>query len=369
MNDFLEQEYFNNTVLDYLIAVGIVLIGVSLVRLLQTKLLKRFKKWSAKTDAKVDDFIVKSIERYGIPALYYFIIYAALNYLILKPKVQHIVEVATMVVITYFVIRLFSSTVLLLLQNYIRKQERGEEKVNQLGGLMMILNIIIWILGIVFLIDNLGGNVTAIVTGLGIGGIAIALAAQNILGDLFNYFVIFFDRPFEVGDFIIVDDKMGTIEYIGIKTTRIRSLSGEQVVIGNSNLTTSRIHNYKRLNRRRVVFSIDIEYGTPLESLKELPGLLRTIVEQQALVTFDRAHFAKYADWSLRFEVVYYVLDADYNKFMDIQQNINFMIYEEFGKRGIGFAFPTESVFLNASKKIERGIEHALQAKVNQENP
>ena len=230
---------------------------------------------------------------------------------------------------------------------------------------MIIINVVIWALGIVFVIDNLVGDVTTIIAGLGIGGIAIALAAQNILGDLFNYFVILFDRPFEVGDFIIVDDKLGAVEYIGIKTTRIRSLSGEQLIIGNSNLTTSRIHNYKRMFRRRVLFTIDIEYGTPLEVVKEVPGLLRSIVESQQNITFDRAHFAKYADWSLRFEVVYYVTSPDYNVYMDIQQNINFKIYEEFNKRKIGFAFPTQTLTFNLNENVEKGIE-AFAKMINQ---
>ena len=210
----------------------------------------------------------------------------------------------------------------------------------------MVVNLVIWFLGLVFLLGNWGIEVTPIIAGLGIGGIAVALAAQNILGDLFSYFVIFFDRPFEAGDFIIVDDKMGTIEYVGIKTTHIRALGGEQIIIGNSNLTNSRIHNYKRMARRRVVFGIDVEYGTPFEKLNRIPSLLKSIVEQQKLVTFDRAHFASYKDWSLRFEVVYYVLSADYNVFMDTQQSINLDIYKEFEQEKISFAFPTQTMFV-----------------------
>jgi small-conductance mechanosensitive channel len=206
--------------------------------------------------------------------------------------------------------------------------------------------MVIWFLGLVFLLSNWGIEVTPIIAGLGIGGIAVALAAQNILGDLFSYFVIFFDRPFEAGDFIVVDDKMGTIEYVGIKTTHIRALGGEQIIIGNSNLTNSRIHNYKRMGRRRVVFTIDVEYGTPLEVLKKIPTMLRSAVEKQQPVTFDRAHFAAYKEWSLRFEIVYYVESPDFNRYMDIQQNINFTIHEMFEQEKIDFAYPTQSLLL-----------------------
>lgn len=346
MDYLVEHEYLGNSLLNFAIALGIILVGMILVRIFRTIVIRRLQRWSEKTETKADDFVITSIKRFGIPALYYFVIYSGISYLNLSIRFQRVLEVATAVVVAFFLLRLLSSTILLLLQNHIRKQEHGEEKINQLGGLMIIINIVIWLIGFVFLIDNLGYDVTTIVTGLGIGGIAVALAAQNILGDLFNYFVIFFDRPFEVGDFIIVDDKMGTVEYIGIKTTRIRSLSGEQLVIGNSNLTAARIHNYKRMNRRRVLFSIDVEYGTPLEKIREIPGKLKAIVEQQSNTTFDRAHFAKYADWSLRFEVVYWVTVPDYNAFADIQQEINLRIYEEFEKSNIGFAFPSQTVYL-----------------------
>ena len=139
---------------------------------------------------------------------------------------------------------------------------------------------------------------------------------------------------------------MGTIEYVGIKTTHIRALGGEQIIIGNSNLTNSRIHNYKRMLSRRVVFTVDIEYGTATEILQQIPGMLRAIVEKQQPIKFDRAHFAAYKDWSLRFEVVYFVLSADFNVYMDIQQNINFAIYDQFEKHKINFAFPTQSLLI-----------------------
>lgn len=352
--EILERVYFHNTVLDYLIALAIILIGLMFVRILRNNIISRLKKWSEKTATSGDDFVLSSIERFGIPALYYFIVYAGLNYLTLTEKTENVLAIATSLVVTFFIIRLLSSTIMMMVRSHIRKQEHGQEKLNQLGGLMILINIVVWILGLVFLIDNLGYDVTTIIAGLGIGGIAIALAAQNILGDLFNYFVIFFDRPFEVGDFIIVDEKLGAIEYIGLKTTRVRSLSGEELIIGNANLTSSRIHNYKRMNRRRVVFTIDVVYGTPLERLKEISGILRSIVESQQRITFDRAHFASYKDWSLRFEVVYYVMSSDFNAYMDIQQEINFQIYEQFEKLGIEFAFPSQTIFI---KPPEGGIE------------
>jgi small-conductance mechanosensitive channel len=335
MKEFLDQVYYHNTVRDYLIVAGIIVLSVLLLRLFKRLFINRLRALAAKTEGKADDFIIDGIDRFGLPVIQFSVIYWCLNFLDLSTRAENIIKIATTVVVTYFILRFLSSVILLVLQSHIRKQEHGEEKMKQLGGLMLVINIVIWVLGIIFVLDNLGQDVNALVAGLGIGGIAIALAAQNILGDLFNYFVIYFDRPFEVGDFIVVDDKSGTVEYLGIKTTRIRSISGEQIIIGNSNLTGSRIHNFKRLINRRIVFTINVDHRTPLEKMKLIPGLLKSIVEQQKPVLFDRAHFANYGDWSLKYEVVYFVLDGDFNTYMDIHQNINFRIKEVFEEKGI----------------------------------
>jgi small-conductance mechanosensitive channel len=337
MSSFLDHTYFHNTVTDYLTALSIVVLGTLALRILKTIILKKIEVLSAASSSKVDDVVITSLDRFGVAALQFGVIYWGLTYLTLSAKAERVVHVATSVIVTYFILRLLSTIILMLLQNRIRKQDRGDNKIKQLGGLMLIINIFIWVIGVVFLLDNLNYNVTTIITGLGIGGIAIALAAQNILGDLFNYFVIFFDRPFEAGDFIVVDDKMGTVEYVGIKTTRIRSLGGEQIIIGNSNLTGSRIHNYKRLVNRRIVFTLNIDYRTPNEKLEIIPSLVRLAIESQKPVLFDRCHFASFGDWSLRFEAVYFVLDPDFNQYMNIQQAINLQIKEAFRQNGIYF--------------------------------
>ncbi|GAB2530044.1 mechanosensitive ion channel family protein [Rufibacter soli] len=361
MNDLLFRTYYNNSVFDYLVALGIIVIGLVLVRSFKHVFLKRVKNWVRNTKTHLDDFLVEGVERFLLPALYYAVIYLGLHYLNLSERMQNVLDIATTMVITFLFVRLISSTILLLLKTYVRKQERGEEKVKQLGGLMLIINAVIWMVGLLFLFDNMGYNVTTIITGLGIGGIAIALAAQNILGDVFNYFVIFFDRPFETGDYIVIDDKSGTVDYIGIKTTRIKSLSGEQLVVANSDLTSSRIHNYKQLMRRRVTFKLGVIYQTSLENLKLIPRLLEGIVKEQHPVQFDRAHFMAYSESSLDYEVVYYVLDKEYNTYMDIHQNINFRIFEEFEKRGIGFAYPTRTLFM-----VNEGAEANQKEEVGQ---
>ncbi len=346
MEEILEKTYFGNTVEDYGIATAIIVGGIVLLRLFRTYLLNRLKAFSAKTDNKIDDYLIAGLERFGLPILNFLIFYWGIHYLHLSEKASRIFTIVTTVVVLYFVIRIVLSIVRMSLETYVLRQENGETKLKQITGIMVVINIATWVVGAVFLFDNLGYNVTAIITGLGIGGIAIALAAQNILGDLFNYFVIFFDRPFEVGDFIVVDDKRGTVEFIGIKTTRLKSISGEQVIISNSNLTNSRVHNFRRMEKRRIVFQIGVIYGTPLEKLKEIPDIITRILEDEPLTTPDRVHFATYGDFSLNFEVVFFVESADYKQYMDIHQDINYRLYEAFEQRGIEFAFPTQTIHL-----------------------
>ncbi len=356
----LEQVYYENSVRNYLIALGIIVVGFLAVRIFKSVVNNRLRKLSERTATNLNDYVIESINRFGIPILYAMVVYWALRYLVLPDRVNDVLRIAVTVVVTFFIVRFVANTLILLLKSYIRSKEGGEEKVKQLRGIMIIINVIIWSIGLLFLFDNLGYDVTTVIAGLGVGGIAVALAAQNILGDLFNYLVIFFDRPFEIGDFIIVDDKMGTVEYIGIKTTRLKSLSGEQLVFSNSDLTSSRIHNYKRMQRRRIVFKLGVVYQTSLEQVKQIPGVLRQAVEAQneaeEMVLFDRAHFASYGDSSLNFEVVYNVLSADFNKYMDVQQAINFRVYEAFERLGVEFAYPTRTLHI-AGRVAENGAE------------
>jgi small-conductance mechanosensitive channel len=219
------------------------------------------------------------------------------------------------------------------------KAEQNRAIANALGLIQLFARVVVWSIAFLLILNNLGFDVTALVAGLGIGGIAIALAAQNILGDLFASLAIVLDQPFVVGDAVLLGDKSGTVERIGIKTTRIRSLSGEELIVSNADLLASRIHNFKRMAERRVVFTIGIAYGTPAAKLEKVPGMLRAIVEAQELVRFDRAHFRSYGDFALIYEVVYWVLSPDFNVHMDIQQRINFAIYRQLQDEEVEFAY------------------------------
>jgi small-conductance mechanosensitive channel len=228
------------------------------------------------------------------------------------------------------------------------KAEQNKAIANALGLIQLFARVVVWSIALLLILNNLGFDVTALVAGLGIGGIAIALAAQNILGDLFASLAIVLDQPFVVGDFIVLGDKMGTVERIGVKTTRIRSLSGEELIVANADLLASRIHNFKRMAERRVVFTIGVTYETPADKVEKLPDMLRAIVEAQDLVRFDRAHFARYGDSALIYEVVYWMLSADYNVYMDTQQRINLALFRQLQDEGVAFAYPTQTIYLGS---------------------
>lgn len=359
MQDFLDKTIYGNSVSAYLIALGIFIVGVIVLIIFKKWCLSRIKQWTQTTESKVDDFLLIGVEKSVIPASYILILYFAIRTLKFPEKVVHVINVITVILVTFFVLRVITSTLRFSLTSYIRQKtpaDEAERKVKQIKGITLILSFIIWTVGGVFLLDNLGFEISAVIAGLGVGGIAIALAAQAILGDLFSYFVIFFDRPFEIGDFVVLGDFNGTIEHIGIKTTRIRSLSGEQVIVSNTDLTNSRIRNFKRMEQRRVVFKLGVIYQTSVQKLAEIPQIVKKIIEEQSDTRFDRAHFQNYGDSSINFEFVYYVLSSEYNKYMDIQQAINLRIYEQFEQHGIEFAYPTQTLFgdINViSKKSE----------------
>ncbi|HEU5052328.1 MAG TPA: mechanosensitive ion channel domain-containing protein [Hanamia sp.] len=365
MINFWDRLLIGNPIRDWAIAIGIIVVSFALIKIVKGPVISKLKNWSAKTQITFDDFVVIGIEKILVPFLYFAAIFAAISYLTFNVFTTHIIQVARLFIITYFILRLLTSAIQYFIFTFLDKQENSEIKKKQAGSLLIILKGIVWILGIVFLINNLGYNVTTIITGLGIGGIAVALAAQAVLGDFFSYFVIFFDRPFEIGDFIIVDDKViGAIEYIGVKTTRVRAISGEQIVCSNKDLTDSRVHNYKKMLRRRVVFTIGVTYQTSAEKMKKIPGMIKSIIESTNNATFDRSHFSAYGDFSMKFETVYYIESPDYNLYMDAQQKIYLELLEAFEKENIEFAYPTQTLFAaNSFSSISEQASNNLETR------
>jgi small-conductance mechanosensitive channel len=239
------------------------------------------------------------------------------------------------------------------------EEEGDAATATTLNAVAFLGKIALWTLVLLLALENVGIDITALVTGLGIAGIAVALALQNILGDLFASISIVVDKPFLVGDFIIVGDFMGTVERVGLKTTRVRSLTGEQLIFSNAELLRQPVRNYKRMFQRRVMFSFGVVYETPYEALAAIPRIVREIIEAQPNTRFDRAHFKEYGDFALGFEVVYYVLVPDYNVYMDIQQAINLELYRRFREEGIAFAYPTHTVYVHPAPAVAGDKEGA----------
>ncbi len=219
--------------------------------------------------------------------------------------------------------------------------------------LAWVLRFALWSMLLLAILANVGINVTAFVASLGVGGVAVALAVQSILSDLFASLAIGLDKPFEIGDFIVFESIAGTVQHVGLKTTRIRSLSGEEIVTSNTALLKSTIHNYKRMSERRIVFAFGVTYDAQAAQLRQIPDIIRRAVEMAGNTRFDRAHFKEFGENALTFETVYFVTDPDFNLYMDIQQRINLAIMEGLEKLGIDFALPTRTI------RVERAGDDA----------
>lgn len=231
-----------------------------------------------------------------------------------------------------------------------RRAEKDPEAASAFGLMGFFARVAIWSTALLLVLSSLEYPIGPLLAGLGVGGVAVAFALQNILGDIFCSIAIVLDKPFVLGDFIIVGDSMGTVENIGIKTTRIRSLSGEQIIFSNADLLGSRVRNYKRMYERRVIFAFGVVYEIPLDKLKQIPQTVRTIIESIEQTRFDRAHFKEYGDFSLNFEVVYHVLVPDFTAYRDIQQEINLRLFETFRQTGISFAYPTREIIMRPNE-------------------
>ena len=370
MDQIWKQSYYGNTVLDYALVLGAIIVGFFILRIIKYVGLRKLQKWASNTETSIDDFILNGIEKSVIPLLYVLLVYAGIKYLTVPQKLMNVITTAVWICVLYFVLRTITSAIKQMVFHHLGKKEDSEVRKKQARGLLIILNVVIWVLGFVFLLGNLGYNIATLIAGMGIGGIAIALAAQTILGDLFSYFIIFFDRPFEIGDFVSVGDKSGNIEYIGLKTTRIRSISGEQIVFSNKDLTDSRLHNFGRMERRRVKFEFGVTYSTAAEKLKLIPGFVKTIIEKQADIEFDRGHFKGFGDSSLDFEFIYYVQSSEYSIYMDRQQEILIAVYEKFTAEKIDFAFPSRTIYFDSELKINKPEEKLNgEEKINSDVP
>ncbi|MFW5853541.1 MAG: mechanosensitive ion channel family protein [Patescibacteria group bacterium] len=344
ITNIFDYSLFNNTTWDYLIALLWLIIFLIIFKIIQSIILRKLKQWAEKTPTDIDDTVLNIITSIR-PGFYVFLaFYLAVRNLDFPEPGSQIINWILIIWAVILAIKAAQTLIDYIVNKKIKTEDPSAEQA--LGILTKIAKASLWVLGALFVLSNMGVNVTSAMAGLGIGGIAVALALQNILSDLFSSFAIFFDKPFVAGDFIIIGDKLGTVEKIGIKTTRLRSLQGEEIVISNQELTNAQIQNFKKMAERRIVFHFGVTYDTPTKKLRQIPELVEEIINSIDGVRFDRSHFFKFEESSLDFETVYYTASADYNDYMNAQQEINLRLKDSLEKIKVDMAFPTQTIHL-----------------------
>ncbi|MEW6023399.1 MAG: mechanosensitive ion channel family protein [Pseudomonadota bacterium] len=334
--------FLRNNLESWALAVAITL-GVTLALYwLRRFVLHRMQARSGRTDTMADDLVAQMLRNTYIVIMLAMSAYLGALVLELSDK-QRLVVSRVAIAALILQLAIWGDTLLRAWRDHYLS---GDGKRASRTIICFLSRLALWVVAFLMVLDNFGFNITALVASLGVGGIAVALAVQNILGDLFASLSIMLDKPFEIGDFIIVGDVLGSVEHIGLKTTRLRGLGGEQVIFSNGDLLKSRIHNHKRMDTRRVAFVLRVAYGSSEEQLARIPALIREVVSADPQAAFERAHFFNYGEWSLNFEVVYHFQSPDYLAHMDTQQGILLEIYRRFAREGIRFAHPLSIVKL-----------------------
>jgi small-conductance mechanosensitive channel len=330
------------------VAILVVLYGIRGI------ILWRMAKWSEKTTTVWDGAAVAALRHAGFWFAVAVAAFCGSFFLVLPEPSERYRQIINTAMLLILLLQVAVSGTAFIGEAATRYGERRRHSdpaaTMTINALAMLGKLLLFAVLLLLALDNLAVDVTALVAGLGVGGIAVALAVQNVLGDLLASLSIVFDKPFVPGDFIVIGDHMGTVEKIGLKTTRLSSLTGEQLIFANNDLLQSRIRNYKRMRERRIVFPVGVTYDTPRAMLEAIPGLLRESVETQENVRFDRAHFKDFGDFALNYETVYYVLSPDFAVYMDVQQAINLAIHQRFEERSIEFAFPTQTLHLQKAE-------------------
>ncbi|MDP2469905.1 MAG: mechanosensitive ion channel family protein [Candidatus Palauibacterales bacterium] len=341
--DVLRQVVFGNEVGAWLIAIGVGFGTAGALRILLPAAIRRVGRLAKDTRNQIDDAIVAAA---GATRGFFYLVagaYVGLRFIEAPAAIEGILNevVATAVLLQMAIWGVCGFRALLDGMRHERYAD-DPEVATSFHLIRVVGTAAIWFLALLFVLQAWGINVTALVTGLGITGIAVALAVQSILADLFASLSIIFDKPFLVGDFLAIDDYLGAVEKIGLKTTQLRSMSGEQLVFSNSDLLKSRIRNYGRMAHRRVAFGFGIVYETNPDLVARIPTWVREIIETEEVTRFDRCHFKRLGDWALEFETVYFVVVPDYAVFMDVQQRVNLALMRRLGEAGVDFAYPTQ---------------------------
>lgn len=359
---WLEYKYYGSTVVEWGAALGIAFVLAIVFHYVRHVVVGRLRIHATRTATRVDDLLTEIFDKTYFLFLLVVALYLGLQYIDLPMRLGRIAD--RIVVLSLLLQIAFWANAGIywwLAGARTRSPASDAASTTTVAVIGFIARVAVWALVLLMILDNLGVDITALVAGLGIGGVAVALALQNILGDVFASLSIALDKPFEVGDFIITGDEMGTVEYIGMKTTRLRSLSGEQIIIANADLLKSRIRNYKRMAERRIQFAFGVLYETPVDKVELVPRLVREAIEAQPSTRFDRAHFKAFGESSLDFEVVYFMKTPDYNVYMDVQQAINLAMLKRFADHDVVFAYPTRTLYVanSGDDQTRGGCDHA----------
>lgn len=362
--EILGRELGANDVHTWLLALATAVVSIVALWIVKRFLLTRLYRLARHTENDVDDLVADLSRKTHTAVIIILAFYAGSLVLALPQGVEAWLK--TVAIMTFLVqVGIWGNTIVLFWVKEGRETYETEEdgaSLTTINAFSFLLRLIFFSILLLLALDNIPGvEVTALIASLGVGGIAVALAVQSILGDLFASLSIALDKPFVIGDFIVVGDYAGTVQRIGLKSTRLRSLWGEQLVFSNSDLLSSRIQNFKNMEERRISFTVGVTWETPPPKLRLVPDLIREAIETLPQARFDRAHLKELGDFSLNFEIVYYVLDSDYNVYMDSQQAINLALLTRFAQEGIDFAYPTQKVFVNAhTLSREPGKETAV---------
>lgn len=340
---YTDQEIAGNPPYKYILAAVVLVVSYIVLRILFSFVLKQLKKLTSENHVIWDDLVTGLVSKNAFLLIGSASLYFSVHCFEFTSRLEQPLNIFFAFILSVVFLRVTQSVLKCWFAvKYFNQEKVDIAKKSVMKNMLLFTRLLLWLLVILLFLDNLGFNITTMIAGLGIGGVAVALAAQSILSDIFSYFIIFFDKPFEVGDFITVGEYLGVVEHIGIKTTRVRSLQGEQFVFGNTDLIASRIQNFKKMQKRRVLHTLGIIYETTPEKMRRIPGIIKEAVTSTENARFDRAHFRSYGAYSLDFEYVYFVESADYNTFMDVQQTINYKIFDLFAKEKVEFAYPTK---------------------------
>lgn len=339
-----------NTAGNYAAAFGVFMALLIVFYFIQKTVLWRFRKFAEATSTNIDDTLINIVESIKPPFYAFLALYFAANVLALPPLASSILLGVLIITLVYQVIIAFQILIDYIFGHVLSSKLRDDGGTKAaLDTLQSIMKWSLWGIGILLVVQNFGANITSLIAGLGIGGLALAFAAQNILADLFSSFTILFDKPFRPGDFIVAGEHAGTVEKIGIKTTHIRASQGELIIISNRELTSTRVQNFQQLKERRLLFEVGVLYETPQDKLESIPKIIQDVVERTEMTRFDRSHFVRFDESALTFQTAFFVLSPDYKEFLDGSQKVLFGVNKAFAENGISMAYPTQTVHLKKS--------------------